>query len=328
MRFVTAQVLSLFLLIPTATNPADGEDSTEARAEAVTSRLVSSLAEFETLAGAYTVTISDDSAANHKRLNSANRQIFRDWKTWRVDRRRNLQLLDGQNSYVHAGTWHYHRQVYSWDGRDHVAYHGKENSALINGNPWDTFRAEKSPAVLLGDNLLGDFKTKLSEILQHGDLISLEGESTIVTDFPWSLSKDEPNSHRLKVTVDVNHDYLPKMILIEDLRTNQHAVRVVVDQFTRKDGGKWTPTRGRLTNYQFEPIVDQDLEARAENASSEELRELRKQVKFRRTELGLGTMYFHLDTKTLRLNSELEDADFRFLIPKSARTWDPRKEVI
>jgi hypothetical protein len=328
MRLLNPQVLSLLLLFPVATSPLRAEDGADARAEDVTSRLVRALSEFETLAGAYTVSIQDDSAADHKRLNAANRQTFRDWKTWRVDRRRDLQLLDGQNSYVYAGDWNYHRQVYCWDGRDHVAYHGKEDSALINGNPWDTFRAEKSPAVLLGDNLFGDFKTKLSDILQQGAPVSLEGESTIVTDFPWSLSKDDPDSHRLKVTVDVNHDCLPKEILIEDLHTNQHAVRVMVDHFTRKDGGKWTPTRGRLTNYRFEPIVDEALKARAENASPEEIRKLQKQVQFRRIELGVGTMHFRLDAKTLRVNPEFGEADFRFSIPRSARTWDPRKDVL
>lgn len=328
MRLVNVHILSILTLIPIAASPVIAEDSADARAEELVSRLLRSLAEFETLAGAYTVSISDDSAATHKRLDIANRQIFRDWKTWQVDRHRNLQLLDGQNSYVHGGGWHYHRQVYSWDGKDHVAYHGKENSALINGNPWDAFRAEKSPAVLLGDNLLGDFKTKLSDILQRGAPTSLEGEAMIVTDFPWSLSNDAPNSHRLKVTVDVNHDYLPKKILVEDLRTSQPAVRVMVDQFIRKDGGKWTPARGRLTSYRFEPVVDEALEARAENASPEEIRELQEQLRFRRIELGVGTMHFRLDEKTLRVNPEFEEADFRFSIPRSARTWDPRKEVL
>lgn len=302
-----------------------GQDAGYDCPSVLNAKLTAALNRIRTVEGSYVMAIDDDSRSKHSRLDGAGRQIFHSWKLWRFDRNRKFQILDGDIGSIIQKSWYYHRQVFSWDGTDHVAYNGTRKSALINGDPWETFSVFKSPCVLLGDNLVGEFKTSLTDILSANPPIEIEAKDTMSRLFDWSLTGTSAPTHKLMVTLDSQRGFLPREIIIEDLNSRTRLVHVVVERFAKVSPGIWFPTQGTLTNFQAVPIIGADSEEKATKASTKEIPEQKKRAEFREAKVGVGTMYIKIVPESLRVNKEFLDEAFRFELPDSTRSWDPRK---
>ncbi len=232
---------------------------------------------------------------------------------WRFKKEDNWQFYDGEIGFINKGKWYYHGQVFAWDGQDFIAHHRGQKSALINANPWDAFQHFKSPMVLLGDALYGDFSTTTLDVLELGnkrEVVSSNETSVILTTtFDWGLRPKTEDNCRLTLTLDPTHDHLAKDILITSLITETPIVHMLVEEYAQLPNGVWFPVKGQLTNYRTDR---KEIPGAPEQVVA--------------TPAGVGTMFLRVTPASLSVNRELKKEAFQFALSKDIRWWDERTD--
>jgi hypothetical protein len=223
---------------------------------------------------------------------------------WKYDRFHGLQLFDGKLGLVQANTWKYEPQVFAWDGEDYVAYKPELKRALKSGDPWLGLAANKSPAVLIGDNLLSRFSVGLIDVLDHGVNVVVN-DNTIQAEFDFALRGNEPTS-KVLVEIDPRYDFLPRQIVISDLASSRKFVEIRVQAFSRDSGtGMYFPVEGHIENFQWvRSSIDPE--------------------KYVPRSLGVGKIHLSLDPSSLRINPEISKSDFSVDLPEEVAWFDER----
>ena len=261
--------------------------------------LVHSIQEIRTISADFTATIKPSRIPGA--LEVQGRTLFYQY-SWLLDRSQGWQLFDGEHGITDDDQWTYQKQVFAWDGTDYIAYTPGLSRALKSGDPWFSFAATKSPAVLIGDNLLSRFSIGLPEVLDQAIHIRTE-DNRLSAEFDWELRGGAP-THKIVVDIIAGRHCLPKRIAVTELSRGADVTVVEVDSFTDGPAGEWRmPISGSIETFQPIRLSDGSVGQRS---------------------LGVGRMHIAIDPLTLSVNENLARSRFSIHLPSTVSWLDER----
>jgi hypothetical protein len=274
--------------------------SSAAHADPLVESLVRSIGAIRTISAEFEVTINPSPAISGARKVNG-RDLFYRFR-WLYDRSKGWQLFDGEYGMVDESRWTYAAQIFAWDGIDYIAYTPKQRRALKSGDPWFSFAGNKSPAVLIGDNILSRFSIGLPELLNQAVNVRSEADQ-ISAEFDWQLMKGSP-THKILIDVTPGTHTLPRRISLTELSSGVDVVVVEVDGFTEDTvSGLKFPISGSLENFQVTELPDGS---------------------FGKYSLGVGKMHISIDPRTLSVNEPIDRARFSVELPADVLWHDER----